>query len=135
MRSGLRQSIILAVLLIAGCNTKTNHAPILVNPGSQTSPVGDTVNLAVSASDLDGDTLQYALSGQPDGLSINATKGTITGSPTKADVFNAKVTVTDGKGGSDSKAFSWTVQAGSNPPPPPPPPPQVPPPPPPLLQE
>ncbi len=102
-----------SVLFLASCNMP--HPPTVTRPANQVNTVGEAVNLMIQATDPDGDVLQYSLSGQPDGLSINSASGKITGSLTKANSFNVTVTAKDGKAGSDSKSFAWVV----NPVPPP----------------
>ena len=97
----------------AGGNTVT-----VTNPGSQTSTVGTAVSLQMQASDsASGQTLTYAASGLPAGLSISPS-GLIAGTPTTASTSTATVTATDGTGATGSAAFSWTVNtAGSGEPP------------------
>src|SRR5262249_22503784 len=48
-----------------------NSAPTITNPGSQNGRVGTAVDLAISAADVNGDTLTYSATGLPAGLSIN----------------------------------------------------------------
>jgi hypothetical protein len=96
--------------------TSTNQAPVLTNPGDQTSAAGDMVSLAVAASDADGDTLTYTATGLPAGLSIDAGDGTITGtianSAASATPYSVTVMASDGQS-SSSQTFNWTVGAVS----------------------
>ncbi|MGH8588660.1 MAG: discoidin domain-containing protein, partial [Gammaproteobacteria bacterium] len=55
----------------------SNQPPVVTNPGNQSSVVGASVNLAIGASDPNGDTLSYSATGLPAGLSINAGTGVI----------------------------------------------------------
>ena len=83
----------------------------MTNPGNQTNTVGDSVNLAIVASDPDLDTLSYSATGLPAGLNINSSTGVIAGTPTTAGTSNVTVTVDDGNGGTDNANFTWTVEA------------------------
>lgn len=108
--------------------TVTTGAPTnkvtVTNPGSQTSTVGTPVSLQILASDsATGQVLTYTAAGLPAGLSINASTGIISGTPTTASAPGVTVTATDGLGVSGSATFLWTVNSsstgggGSNPPP------------------
>lgn len=87
-----------------------NTAPSVTNPGAQSTEVGTSVNLPIVASDIDGDTLSYAASGLPSGLSIASGTGVISGTPTTAASYNVSVTVSDGSD-SSNVSFSWEVTA------------------------
>ncbi|WP_436499348.1 S8 family serine peptidase [Actinokineospora sp. HUAS TT18] len=87
----------------------TNANPVVTNPGNQSTKINTAVNLQVQATDANGDTLTYAASGLPAGLSIGANNGLISGTPTTVGNSNVTVTVTDGKGGSGNTAFTWAV--------------------------
>jgi hypothetical protein len=88
-----------------------NVAPTLTNPGTQSGTVGVALALALVAADADGDALTFAASGLPAGLAIDATSGRISGTPTSVGTWNATLTVTDGRGGSDTETIAWTVTA------------------------
>ena len=88
----------------------SNQAPVVTNPGDQTNDTGDTVNLAISATDPDGDALSYSATGLPAGLSIDNNSGLISGSPNIAGSYNVTVSVADGNGGDDTVNFTWTVE-------------------------
>jgi hypothetical protein len=98
----------------AGANTVT-----VTNPGTQTWTVGTAASLQVQATDsASGQTLTYSATGLPAGLSINATSGLISGTPTATATGSATVTAQDTTGVSGSATFSWTVNtAGSGEPP------------------
>jgi YVTN family beta-propeller protein len=90
--------------------TFVNNPPILSNPGSQASTVGTAVDLAITASDPDANTLSFSALGLPPGLDINASTGQITGTPTVAGDYAVGVSVYDGSV-SATATFPWTVTA------------------------
>ena len=90
-------------------STSSNTVTV-TNPGSQTGTVGTAASLQVSASDsASGQTLSYAATGLPAGLSISSSTGLISGTPTTAGTSNVTVTATDTTGASGSASFTWTV--------------------------
>ncbi|MEU4745134.1 S8 family serine peptidase, partial [Actinosynnema sp. NPDC023658] len=84
-------------------------APVVTNPGPQSTATGTAVSLQIKATDPQGDPLTYAASGLPAGLSINATTGLITGTPTTAGSSTTTVTARDPGGHTGSAVFTWTV--------------------------
>jgi len=92
--------------------TYVNQAPTLANPGDQMNKAGDVVSLAVSGSDVDGDTVTYSATGLPPGVSMNATTGLISGtlsaSSGSSTPYSVTVTASDGTL-SASQTFSWFV--------------------------
>jgi len=79
-----------------------------------TGTVGTAASAQIAASDsASGQTLTYSATGLPAGLSINASSGLISGTPTAAGTSNVVVTATDSTGASGSTAFTWTVNAAS----------------------
>ena len=75
-------------------NWTINSLPAVANPGDQFNLPNDIVNLAIVASDADGDTLIYSAIGLPAVLNINAATGVISGSPVVAGISAVTVTVT-----------------------------------------
>jgi uncharacterized repeat protein (TIGR01451 family) len=92
--------------------TSVNRAPVVTNPGDQTSTEGQTVSLQVVANDPDLDPLAYSASGLPAGLGINPASGLITGTVDYAAAsgspYTVIVTATDGSL-SHNQTFVWTI--------------------------
>ncbi|MEK8033612.1 PA14 domain-containing protein [Ideonella sp. DXS29W] len=82
--------------------------PLLAEIASQQTPLGSTVNLALSATDPNGDTLHFSAAGLPTGLTIDPDTGRITGSPTTAGNFDVTVAVSDGYN-TASRHLLWQV--------------------------
>ncbi|GIG59735.1 zinc metalloprotease [Longispora fulva] len=82
----------------------------LANPGTQNGTVGTAASLSLAAT---GGTTPYSFSatGLPAGLSINASSGVISGTPTTAATYSVTATVTDSASppASASQTFSWVV--------------------------
>lgn len=84
----------------------------VTSPGPQTGTVGTAATLQIQASDsAAGQTLTYAATGLPAGLSINNSTGLISGTPTAAASASVTVTVTDATGASGIATFTWTVNS------------------------
>ncbi|MCA9922815.1 MAG: putative Ig domain-containing protein [Anaerolineales bacterium] len=95
-----------------GCNLTlpTNNLPSVTNPGNQTNHVGDSVSLAITATDMDGDPLVFSATGLPPGLNINADSGDISGTlpQDSQGIYNVAVSVYDGQNAT-SIFFTWDV--------------------------
>jgi photosystem II stability/assembly factor-like uncharacterized protein len=95
-----------------------NTPPLLSEIGNQLVTAGETKNVQLSATDLDGDALTFSVLVNPGFLSIsnfsqtgNVATATLVMSPllNVQGVFNASVQVSDGKGGVDSENFTVEV--------------------------
>ena len=90
----------------------TGNTVTVTNPGSQSATAGTAASLQIHATDsAAGQTLTYSATGLPAGLSISATTGLISGTPTTAGTSTVTVTATDSTGAAGSATFSWTVSA------------------------
>jgi hypothetical protein len=94
---------------LAGGSTGTPGGVTVTNPGAQAGTVGTAARLQISASDGAGGTLSYRATGLPAGLSVNASSGLISGTPTAAGTSQVTVTATDSTGPSGSASFTWTI--------------------------
>jgi YVTN family beta-propeller protein len=99
-----------AKLLFMGVASNPNPAvvPVLATPPNQTHTIGASVDLALQASDPNGDTLSYSAAGLPPGLAIDAASGRITGQPTQVGSYNVVLGVSDGYNGA-STTMTWQV--------------------------
>jgi hypothetical protein len=87
----------------------TGNTVTVTNPGSQTGTVGTAKSLQISATDSGGAALTYSATGLPTGLSINASSGLISGTPSAAGTFSTAVTAKDSTNASGSASFTWTI--------------------------
>jgi serine protease len=95
--------------------TNGGNTVTVTNPGNQTSTAGSSTSLQIQASDsASGQTLTYSATGLPAGLTINASTGLITGTPTTATSYSVTVKATDTTNASGSASFSWTISSSTN---------------------
>lgn len=89
--------------------------PVLNAIPDQNNAEGESIGLALTATDPDDDVLSFAASGLPMGLQIDPANGTIYGTiaawaaNTNNGVYQVSVTVYDPSGLTDTKTFIWTV--------------------------
>src|SRR5436305_8654112 len=84
----------------------------------QSSTEGNTISLAVLATDAGSLSLSYSATGLPGGLSINASTGLISGTVSSGDALQGPavvtVTATDGTY-SNSQVFGWALRPATAP--------------------
>ena len=87
-----------------------NHAPVITSTPPTTAPVGLAYQYDVHATDADGDSLVYALTTAPAGMTIDSL-GRINWLPQVGDIGSQPVlvTVSDGRGGSANQQFTIAV--------------------------
>src|SRR5262249_43602476 len=89
--------------------TTVNSPPTISNPGNLTGTVGTAVDITIGASDPEGQALTFSASGLPTGLSINASSGRITGTPTVPGTFTVSITVRDPGNQTANAGFNWSI--------------------------
>lgn len=94
--------------------TGTGGTVTVTSPGNQTGTVGTAASLQIQAADTAGGTLSYSAAALPAGLSISASSGLISGTPTTAATSNVTVTATDSTGPSGSASFSWVISGSGS---------------------
>ena len=83
--------------------------PTLINPGSMTTVVGQSVSLQLSASDPGGLALSYSAVGLPSGLALMPGTGVIIGIPSAPGAYNVTITVTNTSSLYAYQMFTWTI--------------------------
>lgn len=97
------------------CTTAGNTVTV-TNPGSRTGTVGTATSLQLTGSSSGaGQTLTWSATGLPAGLSINASTGLVSGTPTTAATSSVTATARDTTGATGSTSFTWTISTGGTP--------------------
>lgn len=94
-------------------NELPNRTPTISGTPATTAQVGAAYRFAPSASDADGDTLTWSITGKPADATFSVSTGELTWTPSAAGTFsNIVITVTDPDNASASlQAFTITVTA------------------------
>jgi hypothetical protein len=83
----------------------------ITSPGTRSSPVGVSVNLAIQGASAAGNPLTWSQIGLPAGLNINSSTGAVTGTPTTVAAYTPTISATDVTGAHHSVSFNWTINA------------------------
>lgn len=84
-----------------------NYPTMLVPLPNQFHAIGDPVNVAISALDIDGRPLTYSATGLPPGIVLDSVSGVFSGSPSAVGSYTVNVTVADSLGAPVGMSFSW----------------------------
>ena len=96
----------MAALLFTGCIPTTNTPPVITSTPVTAGTIGTAYTYTVTATDADGDTLTYAVTG-PTGMVIDSATGVISGwTPAAPGTEAVTVTVSDG---TDSVIQSFNI--------------------------
>jgi endo-1,4-beta-xylanase len=102
-----------STLAAAGNGQTGGNTVTVTNPGLQGGTPGSAASLQIHATDsAAGQTLSYAATGLPTGLTINPATGLISGAIGMAGNNAVTVTVTDGTGASGTASFAWDIPGG-----------------------
>jgi hypothetical protein len=114
------ETVSLAAFAITVATTApVNRAPTISGTPGTSVTVAQAYNFRPTASDPDGNTLQYSITGKPSWLTFSATTGRLNGTPAPADVGSSRMTITvsDGTLSASLPAFTLQVNAAANLPP------------------
>lgn len=98
-------------------SSTSNRAPTISGTPPASVAVGTAYSFRPTASDADRDTLTYSITNRPSWASFNTSNGTLSGTPTAAQVgtySNIVIRVSDGKASASLPAFSIAVNAVAN---------------------
>jgi Zn-dependent metalloprotease len=87
----------------------STSAVTVTQPANQSTVVNTAASLQIQASSTNGGALTYSATGLPAGLSINASTGLISGTPTATGSSGVTVTAKDSTNATGSASFTWTV--------------------------
>ncbi|HEU4652719.1 MAG TPA: putative Ig domain-containing protein [Steroidobacteraceae bacterium] len=97
-----------------------NHSPDITGDPPLAVDAGTPVSFEPQASDADGDFLEFTITNQPTWAEFSTETGTLTGTPTDADVGETSditITVTDGRDTRSIGPFKMRINPRNQPPP------------------
>ncbi len=80
------------------------------NPGPQFSTIKKAVSMQLKAVDTRGGAVTYKATGLPNGLSLDASTGKVTGKPNRLGTSTVTVTATDAADTTTQTTFRWTIE-------------------------
>jgi len=89
-------------------SVSTSNAPVINNPGDQSTLISSNVSLNLIASDPNGDAITFNAVGLPQGLSLNENTGLISGVVLNSGSSRVVVSVSDGIN-TASTSFVWNI--------------------------
>jgi hypothetical protein len=102
---------------VTGPPASSNRAPTITGaPGNQVQ-VGQAYSFTPAAGDADNDSLTFSISNKPTWASFNASTGTLSGTPTAANVgsfSDIRIGVSDGTTRTDLQTFTIVVIAAGS---------------------
>jgi hypothetical protein len=100
-------------LTVSAAPPPPNNPPVISgSPSSTTLVVGNAWSFTPTASDPDGNTLTFSITGRPSWMSFNTSTGRLSGTPTSSNVGvyqNIRISVSDGQATAQLPAFTLTV--------------------------
>jgi len=96
--------------------TPTNHAPTISGSAIVSITANQAYNFVPSASDADGDSLQFVIASKPSWATFDTATGRLSGVPTNANVGSyeeIEISVSDGKTTTALPQFAITVAAAT----------------------
>ena len=91
-------------------STNRNRPPVITSFPGFSVTTGATYSYTVTATDPDSDAVTFSLVTRPDGMTINATTGVVTWTPTSAAVENVVVEARDAHGAIATQGFAVSVR-------------------------
>ncbi len=93
-------------------NPNPATVPTLANVADRNNTLGTAASVQLFGADPNGDTLRYAATGLPPGMSVNTSTGLISGTPNTVGSYTVGVSASDGVN-TASRSFVWTVSGSS----------------------
>ncbi len=113
--NGSTQASLPAFTITVAPGAATNSPPTISGAPSTSAKSGAAYSFRPTATDPNGDTLTYSISGQPSWAAFSSSTGQLSGTPTATGSYsNIVISVSDGKGGTASlPGFSILVSAAT----------------------